>query len=298
MNARTPIALLVAITVVAGPATTAAQIEENLEAYTETNAAGYLEPLRDTLSSGLGAGTFSSADIARARPYFRIGARLMIVGFSDEDRTFDASAEDYFPGTGSFEAPTVIGDENPDPVDGPGGTSFQFPGGLDLDRLPVAAPQLTVGGFMGTEAMLRWFDGDFGDADIGSVSLFGFGLRHSISQYVPASPVALAGSFTYQTFTIGDDLVDFSQTSFGVQASKRFPIVEPYAGLALHRSSMEAEYEFTGGGASETIQVDFEDQTSVQLAVGATLHLTLLKLSAEIAFGDQTTYSLGLGLGI
>ena len=298
MNSRSTIATLVAITVLALPLMASAQIEENLSAYTETNAAGYLEPFRDTLASGLGSGMYTTADIPKARPYFQLAFRAMIVGFSDEDRTFDATAEDYFPGTGTFEAPTVIGDGNPDPVDGPGGTQFQFPGGLDLDRLPVAAPQLVVGGFMGTEAMLRWFDGDFGDADIGSVSLFGLGVRHSISQYVPTLPVSIAGSFMYQNFSIGDDLVDFSQTSFGVQASKKFPFVEPYAGLALHFSSMDAEYEFTGGGVEETIAVEFDSQTSAQLTLGTTLNLFVLKLNGEVGIGEQTTYTLGLSLGL
>jgi len=297
MHLRSTIASLVAIALLALPITGSAQIEDNLSAYTENNAAGYLEPFRDTLSSGLGSGWYTSADIPKATPYFQLGFRAMIVGFSDDDRTFDARAEDYFPGTGTFEAPTVIGDTDPDPVN-VGGLEFQFPGGLDLDRLPVAAPQLVVGGFMGTEAMLRWFDGDFGDTDIGSVSLFGLGVRHSISQYVPASPVAISGMFAYQSFEIGDQLVDFSMTTIGVQASKKFPIVEPYAGLAMHFSSMESEYTFSAGGEDETINVEFDSQTSAQLTLGATLNLFVLKLNGELGVGEQTTYTLGLSLGI
>lgn len=297
MQLRPSIALLVAIALLVLPQISSAQIEDNLSAYTENNAAGYLEPFRDTLSSGLGSGWYNSADIPQARPYFQIGFRAMIVGFSDDDRTFAAQAEDYFPGSGTFDAPTVIGDTDPEPVSS-GGLEFQFPGGLDLDRLPVAAPQLVVGGFMGTEAMLRWFDGEFGDTDIGKVSLLGLGVRHSISQYFPTLPVAVAGMFAYQSFEIGDKLVDFSQTTIGVQASKKFPIVEPYAGLAMHFSSMESEYTFSAGGTDETIDVEFDSQTSAQLTLGATLNFFVLKLNGELGVGEQTTYTLGLSLGL
>jgi hypothetical protein len=296
MSFRSTAALAAALLTL--PLAASAQIEENLSSYTENNAAGYLEPFRDTISSGLGSGLFTTADIPKSRPYFRVAARAMLVQFSDDDRTFQATAEDYFPGTGSYEAPTVIGDTDPDPVPGPGGTSFQFPGGLDIDRLPIAAPQLVVGGFMGTEAMLRFFSGEFGEDDIGDVSLFGIGARHSISQYVPASPVALSASVMYQTFEIGDGLVDFSQTSLGVQASRSFPFVEPYAGLALHMSSMSSEYEFDAAGETETIDVDFDDQTNVQLTLGAALKLLVFRLNGELGVGDQTTFSLGLSLGI
>ncbi|HKK71527.1 MAG TPA: DUF6588 family protein [Candidatus Krumholzibacteria bacterium] len=296
MSIRSTAALAAALLML--PVAASAQLEENLSSYTENNATGYLEPFRDTISAGLGSGLFTTAEIPRSRPYFQLGMRAMLVQFSDDDRTFEATAEDYFPGTGTYDAPTVIGDTDPDPVAGPGGTSFQFPGGLDIDRLPIAAPQLSVGGFLGTEAMVRFFTGEFGDDDIGDISLFGIGLRHSVSQYVPASPVSIAASVMYQTFEIGDGLVDFSQTSLGVQASRRFPVVEPYAGLALHMSSMSSEYEFDATGDPETLEVDFDDETNVQLTLGATLHLLVFRLNGELGVGDQTTYTLGLSLGI
>lgn len=299
MRSSSRIALAIAIPLLLAPIVAHAQIEESLESYTENNAAGYLEPFRDTLASGLGSGLYATADVDRARPYFRLGAYVMLVGFSDEDRTFLAEAEDYFPGTGGpYEAPTVIGDSEGSVVEGPGGTSFQFPGGLDLDRLPVAAPQITVGGVLGSEVTLRWFSGEFGDTEIGDVSLFGLGLRHSISQYLPASPVAIAGSFAYQTFEIGNGLVDFSQTTFGVQASKAFPVVEPYAGLNLHMSSMSSEYTYTAGDADRTIEVDFDDATQVQLILGLNVRLLVLNLTGEVGIGDQTTTTLGLTLGL
>ena len=298
---RTRTLLLSALFLATLPGLGHAQIEDNLSAYTGPNARGYLEPLRDSLGSGLGAGLFTSAHVPTSRLLLRIEARAMVVTFGDDDRTFDAVTEEYFPGTAtSSRAPTVVGPtEGTQVVDPNSGATFRFPGGLDLERIPLAAPQLVVGGVAGTELLLRWFAADLGDADLGELSLFGIGVRHSVSQYVRDLPVEVAVMVVHQSFEIGDELVDFSMTSFGAQASRRFTLLEPYAGLALDRSSMSVEYEsdLTGTGSSR-LSVDFEDQTSMRLTLGSALHLSVLHLNGEVAISERTTFSLGLSVGI
>jgi hypothetical protein len=228
----------------------------------------------------------------------------MIMRFGDDDRVFTAKAPDYFPAGGSYEVPTVVGDTEGTPVTDacpcpPGtGLTYTFPGGLDLSGLPLAVPQIAVGGVMGSEAIVRFFSAEIGDAEIGNITLFGIGARHSISQYVPTLPVSLSGMIFYQKFKLGDDLVDFSQLSVGVQASKRFLYFEPYAGLGIDRSSMSTKYDFDdGSGNTETLDVDFEDDSRVHLTLGAALRFFLVHLNGEVNISDQTSFALGLSVG-
>ena len=45
---------------------------------------------------------------------------------------------------------------------------------------------------------------DTGDAEFGDIGLLGFGVRHSISQYMENAPVSLAASVFYQKLKVGD----------------------------------------------------------------------------------------------
>ena len=282
------------------PSALHAQIEDNLSAYTGPNARGYLEPLRGSLSSGLGSGLYTSAEIPRTGIYFRVDLRAMQVSLGEDDRFFDAVTEDYYPGaTTGARTSTVVGPTEAVTVtDSGSGSSFVFPGGLDLTRLPLAAPQLTVGGIAGSEFLLRFFASEFGDNELGNISLFAIGARHSISQYLPMLPVRLAGMIAYQRFGVGEDFIDFSMLSVGVQASKPFPWIEPYVGLGLDRSSMTLEYDSElGGSGTQRVSVDFDSETSARLTLGAALRMAIVHLNGEVNVGDRTTFALGLSFG-
>lgn len=289
----TSLALVLAVVLMAAPAS--AGLEDNLKPYTGANAEGYMMPLRDALASGLSDGLFSSAHIAQAMPYVRVGLRAMIINYGSDDETFSAVPEDYFDGPmDPVTASTLVGPGESVVVDGNNGSQFIFPGGLEISRTALAVPQITVGGLKGTEATLRFISLELGDDELGDFSLFGIGGRHSISQYFEGLPVDLAGMLFYQGLSLGDDFMDFSMVSFGVQASKRFPIVEPYAGLGIDSSSMEVVYE---GQAGDDITLEFDRANNFHLTLGAALRLTLVHLSAEINVSDQTSFALGLSVG-
>lgn len=300
MTRRTPLILAASLCMLLAATSSQAQLEDNLSVFTEENASLYLEPLRDVAATGLSDGLFISAHIPKASPYFRISLQALIIDFGDAARTFTPVNEDYFPGDLSdVDVPTIIGDEDGVQIQDPGsGTTFSAPGGFDISRTALATPQITVGGFFGTEVMGRWLSLTIGDDDYGDMSLWGLGARHSISQYFGTLPIDLSGMIFYQKFNLGDDLVDFDQMSYGIQASKRFPFVEPYAGLALDRSSMTAKYEFNAGTSSpETLKVDFDSESNVHFTLGAALRLFLVHLNAEINFAEHTSYALGLSIG-
>lgn len=275
-----------------------AQIRTSLEHYTGRNAKGYLEPLKEAFGAALQAGMYRSAAIPRTRLKVDLDITAGFVKFSDSDRTFTAKAEAGFLGpTDTATAPTVVGGTTAVVLEGTGGAQFIFPGGLDMDSFGLPVPQLTVGGIMGTQAVLRWIAFDTGDKDVGKIKLIGFGLRHSLSQYIPASPVDVAAGVTWQSFEAGDKLVDSSALSIGAQASRRFSAIEPYAGVAVDRFEMSVDYDYESDGETIPLRVDFGRETNLHLSCGLGVNIGLLHLYAEVGRASRTVLSTGFSLG-
>ncbi len=301
-RAATACALLVLL---AAGTCSAVEIEDQLSNYVGDNAKGYLQPLADAIGTTLNSGLFQSAYIPKDGRYFSLDLGVMSALFSDDDKSFDATTPDGFLPQQDASAPTIVGSGEVVEVMGDGGATHFFPGGFDLSSFSIAAPQLRFGSIHGTEALLRYFSLNVGDSDLGSISLFGFGLRHSISQYLKEDfPVDLAGGFFWQSFKLGengagDDLISASAFSFGVQASKRFgqgiAFAEPYAGVSLDQYSLDASYESEG---DEILDVDFGSNTGGRLTLGVAGRLAILKGYIDYSIASQSSVSFGLALGM
>jgi hypothetical protein len=276
----------------------ALEIEDLLSSYTGANAEGYFMPFRDAAGSALNSGLYTSGRVPRAGFHFRIEGRGMLVNFGDDDKEFQATAEGGFPEDTTFTAPTVVGSTDAVTIVDPNTqAAFAAPGGIDLDRFALAAPQLVVGSVMGTEAIFRYIAVETGDADIGDISLFGIGARHSISQYLTGFPVDLAAMVFYQKFEVGESFVDANGLTYGIQASKSFGILEPYAGFTLDSFDMNVDYDVTVNDQTVPLELDFERSTNAHLTLGGTLHFAILHLNGELNIADQTGFTFGFGLG-
>jgi hypothetical protein len=274
------------------------QIEDNLSSYTGRNAEGYLGPLRDALGASLNSGIFMYAGVPREGFHIRLDLRGMLVSFDDDDRTFDASTEDYFGSDQEAEVPTVVGDEDAVTVEDPEtGASFTFPGGFNIDRFGLAVPQLTIGSIAGTEAVIRYITAETGDAEIGEVTLRGIGFRHSLSSYLEGLPLDLAVTGFWQNLEIGDDFIDATATTFGVQGGKSFGMLAAYAGLSYDSMDMEVAYDTDIGGEDERLEVDFDKESTGHLTLGATARLGILHLNGEFNQASNTSLAFALGLG-
>jgi hypothetical protein len=290
---RVGLFLVLAAMVAGDPAS--AQIEENLSSYGEANAQGYLEPLKDAIGSALGDGLYPAGSIPREGVHFRFSMQAMLVSFGDDDRTFTATTEPGFPAPQQAEAATVAGATEATIVEDSGsGAKFAFPGGLDLARFGLAVPQITAAGFGGNEITVRYLAFETGDGEIGDFSLFGIGGRHDLSQHLTDLPLRVAAMVFYQNLSLGDDLIDHSIFSVGLQASRRFRLIEPYAGIALDSSSMSASYENDRGA---NVDLDFDSDNQLDLALGSVLHFGLLRVNGEVHLSDQVSYAFGLSVG-
>jgi len=283
----------------------ALKIEDQLSNYAGDNAKGYLRPLADAIGTTLNSGLYQSAYIPKNGRYFSVDLRVMSALFSTDDKTFRATTPADFSPEQNVSAPTVIGDGKSVEATGTGGTTFIFPGGFDLSSFSIAAPQVRFGSIYGTEAIMRYFSLNVGSSDLGSLSLLGFGLRHSISQYLNEDfPVQLAGGFFWQTFKLGKnkeggDLISANAFSFGVQTSKKFgkgwAYAEPYAGVSLDEYSLKTKYRFESGN---NIDLDFGSNTTGRLTLGVAGRLAIINGHIEYSVASQNSVSFGLAFGM
>lgn len=279
-----------------------AQIEDQLSTYTGDNAEGYLSPLATAIGAGLNSGVWKSAYIPPDGG-FHIHLETHVAGlfFDDELRTFSAVTEEGFsPETTTNDAPTVVGSGEALIISGDGGSSFAFPGGFDVNSFVLAAPQVRVGAFRGTEVMFRGIGSvDLeGDTELSTVSFWGIGVHHSISQYLgPVFPVDLAAGVFYQKIALGEDLIDASAFQVSAQVGKRLPVgfavIEPYAGLSVDTFSMDVVYE------KDDVDIDlsFDTETTLDLTVGLNLTSAFFTLNGEYSIASQNSFVFGFGLG-
>ena len=297
---RSWILLVCAAAVLAVASTAAAQIEDQVNEYAQANGAGYLQPLADAIGADLNASIWRSAYVPSGGFYIALELQMMATFFSDEQRTFD-----YVPGPGDntpvsgadVSVPTVVGDPEGGtiPTDMP--PEIAYIPGFDINSFGLAAPQLRIGSFKGTEAVVRFFSADLSDVEIGNISLIGFGARHSISQYMgPVFPVDISAGFFWQNLKLGDDLIDGTAMTYGVQVGKRFPMgfatVEPYGCLAFNSFEMDVSYDTD---EDETIGIAMETDGGVQVTLGLNAQMGFMDLNGEYMFGDQSGFALGLG---
>jgi hypothetical protein len=297
------VGLVLAIALIAAPAS--AQLNDQLGAYTGVNAEGYVEPLSSAFGAALNDAFFYSAHIPRNSLRISVEFPIMGVIFGDDDRTFSAVTEGSFTPTQTVDAPTIVGSGEAVEVTGSGGSVYAFPGGFDLNSFGLIVPQFRVGGIMGTEAIIRWFGfSPDTDSEFGDISLFGLGLRHSVSQYIDSFPLDVAAGFMWQSFKVGendsgDDLISSDAFSFGVQASKPFGAgfvtLEPFAGLSFDTFSMNINYE--SDVTDDTIDLDLDSENTVHLTLGAGLHLPIAHIHGAFNLASQSSFNFGLSLG-
>ena len=281
-----------------------AQIEDHLSAYTGANATGYLNPLVSAMGTTLNSGLYRSGHIPKAGLNIAIEFPFVGLYFGDEDKTFMGTTEAGFSPEASVPVPTVVGSTGSVVVPGDGGTQFAFPGGFDVGSFALTAPQLRVGSVFGTEAMVRFIAFRIGDSELGDVMLAGFGVRHSLSQYMGPVPVVdLAASFFWQDFKLGensngDDLSSTNTYSLGVQASKKFgTMFTPFAGLYYNTYKTDIKYESEVIGETGPVELSF-DESYVQFTIGLELNLWILNVFGEYHLADRSSFAAGLGLAL
>lgn len=262
--------------------------------YTEDNGPGYMQPLATASGALFNSGYFHNAAIKKLGFQFYLGVVTSAAFIGEKHTTFMATTPEGFTPEQTVEAPTIVGPAQSVEVSGDGGTSFVFPAGLNITMIPFAIPQLSIGSVYGTDATFRYFAYSF-EEEIGKISHFAWGIRHSVSQYVSTLPLDLAVGFYNSYFKLGD--YDKS-TSWMIiaQASKRISIFTFYGGLGYESSKMDIDYH----DDEEEIDIvyDLKGKNNIRFTAGLTFNLGPVKLNVDYSLASQSTLSAGLGVGI
>lgn len=324
-----PTCILASALLLATPAASGAQetsVLDALEALAEDNGSLYVEPLTVGLGIGLNTGFNATAAVHDVLG-FDIGVRVVGALVPDEMDFFEAIPPSpvtvahpddpgrsvttaYSPRGGGLSTPTVTG-----PGEGrigqgdaivfeptgefldslqswgadPSRFNLPFPEGFDIPGIPFAVIQGSVGIPLGTDLTVRFIPAVETHEDVGDVEAFGFGIRHSVSQWFPAPlPVDLAVSFGWQDLSVGDYL-DASGTNYGAVVSKDLGAITLYGAGSLISADVDVTYTFEGTEdvPPQRIRLSQKLDTTTRFAVGFNLDVLILDLSAEYALGGE-----------
>ncbi len=265
---------------------------KTVSVYSSENGSMYLQPLADAFGANINSGFFHSARIGKLGFHLQFGIAAMYAPIPQAKKNFSPVTEyGWNPDPGTLLS-TIFGNEESVNIEG-----LEFPGGLwDTNFFPLAVPQLTIGSVLGTDVTVRYIKYKIDD-EIGEIKLSGWGVRHSISQYIPLMPVDIALGLYYQNFHIGS-IIDASATFVGLQASYSISIITLYGGAGLERSSLNITYDHDEGGQTSSIEFDLKGENHTRLTMGVAFDLFILKLHADYNLAAQNVLSAGVMLGI
>ena len=340
---RLTLLLFIAAFLVAQPARSQ-DLGETLEGVGAAYAKAYVQPLVDAFGADINSGLFHSAKIGGGLlPMVDIYLGVKVFGalIPSGDKTLDLTytMPQVFTGSDGMEytvdvtyqindAPTVFGDaENPGVVtamvhevvspgpDGQSGTADDvvidettslelLPGLLETSIAPLVVPQLRLGSAFGTDVMIRYLPSiELGD--VGSIGFFGFGVRHSISQYVPLFPLDVAAQVTFQNLGIedaaNDDLLSASMWAMSVMASKSFLVATVYGGLQVESTGLDVSYTYVdpeGLLPDEDISFSMTGSNRFRVVAGAALNLSPISINVDYSVGSMSVVSAGIGISL
>ncbi len=271
--------------------------EEAVKQLSSDNIRGYLQPFVNGFGANMNSGLYHTAEINDLGFHVQFQAVAMGVIIGDAEKAYNAVPPAPFSQT-PVQTATVFGDLGATAT-GPGGLSYHFQNGqVRTAYMPSAIPQMVIGDIAGTQAVVRYVPLPELQ-DLPKITVLGVGLRHSISRYIPESPVDLAVGVFYERLTIGD-VIDAKAMNVGAQVSKSFSLLTLYGGVQYETATMSVNYTYTGPGSTPNTKVnmELESENKHRMTGGLSLNLFILNLNADISIGKVTAVSAGVGLGL
>ncbi len=169
--------------------------------------------------------------------------------------------------------------------------------------IPLAAPQLSIGTFVGTQFTFRYLPSVKINSDIGEFKYFGFGIQHNPGVWFPNPlPVDFSVSFFTQTLDVGT-IFTTKATAYGINVSKRFGPgalnITPYAGFMLESSEMTFDYTATlstpnGGTQQIHVNLPLKGDNKSRLTLGLSLKLLFLNINADYNIATYNSFTGGV----
>jgi hypothetical protein len=293
------VAVIAATLVPTQAALSQTSIEDAIRQFGGDNITGYVQPIVDFFGANMNSGYYHSAAIPKSGFGFSFELVAMGALVKDEQKTFTANTPAGFtPGT--FSTATVFGGKGTE-VTSTVNPLLKYRGAdgvFNTSIFPQGVPQIRIGSIQGTEALVRFVTiPKIGGETLPKTTLWAAGLRHSLSQWIPDSPLDLAVGVYYGRFTAGD-IIESKEFSVGVQASKSLSILTVYGGLAVEKSTMDLNYTSSNAAAAGQVSVSIEGANKFRATAGAALSLGFFHLFADANFGTVMLFSGGIGFGM
>lgn len=268
------------------------QVEDRFGFLNESEITDYAKPFGTSLGMAFNSASYHTAKVADLFG-FSISFQGMLILIPDDEKTFTPSIEGY---NVDRPAPTIYGSNHSTSYYGPDGYKV-YPPGIDQSSLPAVLPQIS-GSLLGSEVMIRYLPSiSLGDEE--ELSMFGIGLKHNISRYIPLSPVDISVQFLYNTLKI-TGVMDITAYAFNAHASKSFGLLTVYGGLQYESSTFDLDYTYTDPSnldpvkAGQEIKVSIDGDNTFRATIGTSLKLAVIVLNVDYSLGVQSVLCGGL----
>jgi len=292
----------------------------------------YMKPYGEMLGTALNAGWYNTAKVHKLGG-FDLTFSVMNAVTPSSATSFDVSKLDLNGlNVQGSSAPNIAGDMpeaeravlSPDAPNGDM-VGFTMPNGSGNDKLPLPMLQAAVGLPFNTEVMARFVPKmDFGDA--GEVNVIGFGLKHSLKDYIPFVKrlpflqMSLLAAYTDFNSSYGVGSGGMMQVENGELAissgaftsrllvGANFPVVAIYTGVGYGSTNSDFDVKGTYSYTNETTQENVNigpdpftlgyKTTGIDFNAGLRLRLGFLALHADYTVGDYSVLTAGVGINI
>jgi hypothetical protein len=279
----------------------------------------YLRPYGEMLGKSLNGGWYNSADVHKLGGFdLTFGINMAMVPAAGKN--FDVSALGLSSGWGVENpnlsiAPTIAG-EMPESLrpnlEYEGEYVLKMPDGTGFDKLPAPMVQAAVGLPFHSEVSIRFIPKtSLGDA--GKFNLYGFGVKHSIKEYLPFLKRApfMQTSIMMGYTKMGADVdvaaysggsnqsLDISSSAFTTRllVGVNIPVLAVYTGLGYGSSSSDFALKGDYGPGIGTDPFALGYSTSgFDFNAGLRLRFGFIALHGDYTFGDYSMVSAGIGI--
>jgi hypothetical protein len=267
--------------------------DDLLQNYLGSNKEFYIQPVADLMTGAFNCGWNSSGKLDSGL-YFRVGIISMLGYVTDNLKTFDATTEYPFEPETRTKAATIVGSNKLVEVHGVNGTSYLFQGGLNLALLPLAVPQLSVGGLFYSEVSIRFFAYDFG-GDFGRLQLYGFGARHDISHYLKMGDWFWNAGYAFQKVD-GGNYFKLTSHLISSQAGKTTKHWYYYAILGYQYGGLDAHYIEDPDKGEREITVNLKNDFPLFAGIGGGVKAGILRMNLAVNYAKAPFGEFGIQL--
>ncbi len=278
----------------------------------------YLRPYGEMLGKSLNGGWYNSAGVHKLGGFdITFGINMAMVPAAG--KSFDVNALGLSSGLQAENpsltiAPTIAG-EMPESLrprmELDGNYVLTMPDGTGFDKLPAPMAQVAVGLPFHSEVSIRFIPStSLGNA--GKVNLYGFGVKHSIKEYIPFLKRApfwrssVMVGYTKMGSDLGvaaygngsDQSLEISSNAFTTRllVGANFPFLAVYTGMGYGSSSSDFALKGDFGPAGTDPFTLGYTTSGFDFNAGLRLRFGFIALHGDYTFGDYSMVSAGIGI--